>query len=121
VFGGSDLPITAVTIALPTNGSAGVGSVQASTIKKVTFSGNDSIIVPNGALVISDPIDFKVKAQTNIAVTMYLKTGQTTNSITGHPGSRTTSWYAPGNQVNAANLTKADSSAHWYVLSLYQH
>lgn len=115
VFGTTDLPITAVSVALPINGSAGVSAIQPHTLKKVTFSGNESIIVPNGALVLSDPIDISVQAQSMISVTMYLKNGQTTNFITGHPGSRTTSWYGRGNQVNAANFTSADSSAHWYV------
>ena len=112
VFGGSDLPITAATISLPTNGAAGVGSIQNGTTQTLTFSGSTSIVVPNGALVVSDPLNFAVKPQSMITVTTYFASGQQGNAITGHPGSRTTSWMATGNQVNAANVTGA-STAHW--------
>ena len=121
VFGGSNLPITAVTVALPANNTAGIYQVQPKTIQKVTFSGKDSISIPNGALAVSDPINFPIKAQQVITVTVYLATGQTTNSITSHPGSRTTSWWQFGNAVNTASIAVTDAStqsaAHWYFIS----
>ena len=119
-FGVSPLPITAATVALPVggaNGSTGVSSVDISSIKTVTFSGNESIIIPNAALAVSDPIEFAIKPQSELAVSLYLEGGQSTNFITSHPGSRTTSWYTMGNEVRAGNLTITDpsvqSSAHW--------
>jgi hypothetical protein len=51
-----------------------------------------------------------------ISLSLYLKNGQSGTSITGHPGSRTTSWMAPGNQINAMNVTGA-STKHWYFAS----
>jgi lysophospholipase L1-like esterase len=121
VFGGSNLPITAVTIALPANNTAGIHQIQAKTLQKITFSGKDSISIPNGALAVSDPLSFPIRAQQVVTVTAYLKTGQTTNSITSHPGSRTTSWWQFGNAVDAAQLDVTDaatqSAAHWYFLS----
>ncbi|KAF1927467.1 SGNH hydrolase [Didymella exigua CBS 183.55] len=121
VFGGSNLPITAVTVALPINQTAGIHQIQANTLQQVTFSGMSSISIPNGALAVSDPINFPIKAQQVITVTAYLAAGQTTNSITSHPGSRTTSWWQFGNAVDAAQLTITDattqSAAHWYFLS----
>ena len=63
VFGGSNLPITAVTVALPANNTSGIHQIQASTLQKVTFSGKDSISIPNGALAVSDPLNFPIKAQ----------------------------------------------------------
>lgn len=121
VFGGSNLPITAVTVALPANNTAGIHQIQTQTVQKVTFSGKDSISIPNGALSISDPLNFAIKAQQVITVTAYLAAGQKTNSITSHPGSRTTSWWQFGNAVDAAELAITDAStqsaAHWYFLS----
>jgi len=118
-FGVNDLPIDAVTVALPYNGSAGVRAIVPRTLKTVTFGGNSSFIVPNGALVVCDPIDFDVKPQSMLTVTMYLASGQQGMSITSHPGSRTTSWFAEGNQVSETNLTGSDveSAAHWYFVS----
>jgi lysophospholipase L1-like esterase len=121
VFGGSNLPITAVTVALPLNQTAGIHVIQPSTLQTVTFSGRNSISIPPGALAVSDPLPFPITAQQIITVTTYLATGQSTNSITSHPGSRTTSWWQRGNAINASSLTITDattqSAAHWYFLS----
>lgn len=121
VFGGSNLPVTAVTVALPANNTAGTHHIQTNTVQKVTFSGKDSISIPNGAVAVSDPINFPIKAQQIVTVTAYLASGQKTNSITSHPGSRTTSWWQFGNAVSAAQLDIADpatqSAAHWYFIS----
>ena len=70
-----------------------------------------------GALMVSDPLDFPVAAATNLTVTVYLARGQASNSITSHPGSRTTSHLLAGNHVDAADLPGATSTDHWYFLS----
>lgn len=115
-FGIYDLPVTAVTVALPGNGSAGANTIQTHTLKNVTFSGSSNYTIPQGALVVSDPIDMAVAPQSVLTVTMYLEQGQESNLITSHPGSRTTSWWTNGNQVSAASLTGSTltSAAHWY-------
>jgi len=118
-FGLNDLPITAVTVALPVNGTAGVSEIVTSTLRQVTFSGNESVTIPNAGLAVSDPIvGFKVAPQSNIAVSIYLATGQASNYITSHPGSRVTSWYTFGNQVSAQNITGPDTASerHWFFL-----
>ena len=71
----------------------------------MTFSGGHAnFTIPNGALAVSDPIDFPVKALSVLTVSIYLAEGQTTNSITSHPGSRTTSYFSFGNQVEKDDL-----------------
>jgi lysophospholipase L1-like esterase len=121
VFGGSNLPITAITVALPANNTAGIHQIQANTVKKITFSGKDGIIIPNGALAVSDPINFPIKAEQIVTVSVYLASGQTTNSITSHPGSRTVSWWQFGNAVSSPALdisnSTTQSAAHWYFVS----
>ncbi|KAK3898988.1 SGNH hydrolase-type esterase domain-containing protein [Staphylotrichum tortipilum] len=117
-FGGSDLPITAASIALPTGGKAGVTGIDMATLKALTFNnGSASITIPRGQVAYTDPIDFKVAAQANIAVTLYSQAGQSGTSITGHPGSRTTSHMQSGNQVKSASLTGGANTKHWYFLS----
>ncbi len=37
--------------------------------------------------------------------------------MTGHPGSRTTSYELAGGSVNAANMTTAQTADHWYIIS----
>ncbi|KAG8968596.1 hypothetical protein FRB90_010806, partial [Tulasnella sp. 427] len=118
-FGTTDLPITAATVALTYNNTAGSPAIIPETLQTLTFSGNSSITVPNGALAVSDPLNFAIKPQQMITVSLYLASGQTTNNITSHPGSRTTSYFSFGNYVQAANMTDAStaSAAHWYLLS----
>lgn len=82
--------------------------------------------MPNGALVVSDPIRLPVRAQTSLTVTVYLASGQAGHAITGHPGSRTTSWLAPGNLVSAADLNTTATAGsvqpidRWFLLSAVQ-
>ncbi|KAI9158830.1 hypothetical protein HJFPF1_06829 [Paramyrothecium foliicola] len=116
-FGGSDLPITAVTLALPSNQTAGIRSIQADTVKKLTFSGSESFIVPSGASVFSDTVHFPVSAQSLVSISIYLEKGQTSNSITSHPGSRTTSYFLAGNHVADTDLNGAASADHWYFIN----
>jgi len=111
-FGGSDLTITAASVGLPTGGKAGVSGIETSPLSGLTFNGADSVTIPKGKVAYTDPIDFSVKPMSMITVTMYLAKGQSGNSITGHPGSRTTSWYQSGNHVNATTMS-GSSSQHW--------
>ncbi|KAL2107549.1 hypothetical protein VUR80DRAFT_5054 [Thermomyces stellatus] len=117
VFGGSDLPITAATLALPPTNEAGGSAIQPSTLTPLTFSGSEGFIVPAGASVLSDPVRFSVDSGTIVTVSLYLESGQTTNEITSHPGSRTTSYFTHGNRVEAEGLEDAASAEHWYFIS----
>ncbi|KAI1329457.1 SGNH hydrolase-type esterase domain-containing protein [Xylariaceae sp. FL0255] len=115
-FGGTPLPITAASLALPTGGAAGSGSIDLTTLKPLTFSGSSSVTIPVGQVVYTDPIDFSIKPQSMITVTLFSQAGQSGTNITGHPGSRTTSWMQTGNQVNAFNVTN-NNTLHWYFLT----
>ncbi|KAI3392808.1 hypothetical protein diail_5157 [Diaporthe ilicicola] len=120
-FGGSDLPISAATIAVPLNGSAGTSAIKPESLRPLTFSGGlPSFTIPNGARVVSDPIDYPVTSQQILTISLYLSAGQTTNSITGHPGSRTTSFFARGNQTGAPDVSAdklTESAALWYFIT----
>ncbi|KAF2270913.1 SGNH hydrolase [Lojkania enalia] len=115
-FGGSDLPISAASVGLPVNGAAGVSSIQASPLAQITVGGKASFTVPRGQVVVSDEIAFEVKPQSMITVSLYSQMGQSGSSITGHPGSRTTSWFTQGNKVNATSFS-GTASVHWYFVS----
>lgn len=118
-FGGADLPITAASVALPSGTKIGVNSIDTSTLAGLTFSGKPGITIPRGQVAYSDPIDYAVQAGSTLTVNMYLQTGMGSNKITGHPGSRTTSWFQSGNHVNASTVTGA-STKHWYYVSVVE-
>ncbi|MTE18891.1 SGNH/GDSL hydrolase family protein [Streptomyces sp. TRM43335] len=116
-FGGTALPITAASVALPADGKAGVAAIRPGTSRALTFSGRSSTVVPVGAQVVSDPLDMRVRPGANLTVTLYLAEGQASNEITSHPGSRTTSHLLRGNHLNAGDLPGATPTDHWYFLS----
>jgi lysophospholipase L1-like esterase len=116
-FGGAPLPLSRVSVALPLDGRAGVSAIEPGTSRPVTFDGRAATTVPMGALVVSDPLDFRLPPGSNLTVTMYLATGQRSTAITSHPGSRTASHMLRGNHVDATDLKGAASVEHWYFLS----
>ncbi|WP_235978106.1 MULTISPECIES: SGNH/GDSL hydrolase family protein [Streptomyces] len=116
-FGGADLPLTAVSVALPEDGKAGVSAVEEETVQTVTFQGRNSVNVPMGAQAVSDPLDFELEPGSELAVTAYLAEGQASTDITSHPGSRTSSYLLAGNHTEAADLPGATRTDHWYFLS----
>ncbi|MFJ6673816.1 SGNH/GDSL hydrolase family protein [Actinosynnema sp. NPDC091369] len=116
-FGGAVLPITAVTAAHPVGGRAGVAAVEPGSVRPVTFHGRASVVVPVGAQVVSDPLDFPVGPEANVTVTVHLADGQASDLVTSHPGSRTTSHILAGDHVAADDLPGATTADHWYFLS----
>ncbi|KAJ9120036.1 hypothetical protein QFC22_002933 [Naganishia vaughanmartiniae] len=117
VFGLNNLDITAVSVARPGNGSVGTTSVDSSTLTAVTFSGNSSFSVPNGAQVVSDPINWPLSDDDTLSITTYLAKGQSGFSITSHPGSRTSTYLLAGNHVNDQDFTGGVRADHWYFIS----
>ena len=116
-FGGTALPVTAVTVALPAGGQAGVSAIRPGTSRPVTFNGRASVVVPVGAQMVSDPVAFDLAPRSILTVTMYLADGQASTNITSHPGSRTTSHLLRGNHVAAEDLPGSTPTDHWYFLS----
>ncbi|WP_221351738.1 SGNH/GDSL hydrolase family protein [Streptomyces beigongshangae] len=116
-FGDTPLPLTAVTVALPLGGRAGVAAVEPGSLRSVTFAGRASATVPVGAQVVSDPVDFRLRPGSNLTVTAYLAEGQPSGALTSHPGSRTTSYLQKADHTRDADLPRATPVDHWYLLS----
>jgi hypothetical protein len=116
-FGGATLPITSVSVALPLDGQAGVGAIRPGSSRPVTFGGRSSVVVPVGAPMVSDPLDFALAPGADLTVTACLAEGQASTGITSRPGSRTTSYLLSGNHVGDEDLPGASRTDHWYFLS----
>ena len=109
-FGDGPVTINAVHIALSTSGS----SITMSTDKAITFGGSAGVTIAQNQAVSSDPFDFALPALTKVAITIAF--GSTPSGITGHPGSRTTSYLVAGNMVGAASFSGAATAEHWYYI-----
>jgi lysophospholipase L1-like esterase len=116
-FGTNSVSINSAHIALAAGkGSAGIGEINPATDKALTFGGESGVVVPSGEAVLSDPIAFDLPPLADVAVSMYFEKISTTN-LTGHPGSRTTSFIVASNSVSDAGLPLAKKTAHWYVIA----
>ncbi|HEY0533213.1 MAG TPA: SGNH/GDSL hydrolase family protein [Actinoplanes sp.] len=116
-FGGSALPITAASLALPVAGQAGSSAIRPGSSRPLTFGGHPSTVVPVGAQVVSDPVDLPVAPMSNLTVSCYLAAGQATLNLTSHPGSRTTTHLVNGDHHLDADLPGSVGADHWYLLS----
>jgi len=110
-YGNEDLEINAVTIAI----SKGNGVIDKNTLKKVKFNGRKKVIIQAGKNIISDPINFSVNPRTDIAITIFF--GHVPSQLTGHPGSRTTSYILKGNNVSNTTFYQSIKTDHWYIIN----
>jgi len=113
-FSTGSTQIKAVELAIAkTAGSS--SEIDESTTVSLTFNGNASVTMPAKGNAVSDPVDFPIGPRENVAITIHYGSASST-SVSGHPGSRTTSYLKSGNTTNFSNATKTD---HWYnILAL---
>jgi lysophospholipase L1-like esterase len=107
-YGNAPVTMRSVHLARSTGGHA----IEASSDTALSFSGSASVVIAQGQTVTSDELDFAVSPQTKVALTVAF--GGVPSDVTGHPGSRTTSYIATGNVVSSASLSSPVSTAHWY-------
>jgi lysophospholipase L1-like esterase len=113
LFGGAPLVIDAATIARVADPAG--ATLAPGTVRILTFSGAPDVTIPAGAEFLSDPVDLDVPPLTTLAVSLHFP--QPPARQTGHPGSRATTWVAPGNQAAALALQSAKGVGHWYQLA----
>lgn len=112
-FGTEPLVVDSVHIAYSADPAS--SQIVADSDHAVLFDGKASVTVPAGASYWSDPVALVVKPLTSLAVTMHLP--QAPAQQTGHPGSRTTSYFLPGRHMDDAVLSDAKTVDHWYQLA----
>ncbi|HEX3421236.1 MAG TPA: SGNH/GDSL hydrolase family protein [Candidatus Udaeobacter sp.] len=76
-FGSSPLIIGAATVATPKDAS----SIKEESIQDVTFGGRNSIEIPAGAPVLSDPINFPLTLGAEISISIYFPKRLTTPTL----------------------------------------
>jgi lysophospholipase L1-like esterase len=110
-FGLDPLTIGAAQIAL----SSAASAITPASATPITFGGAASIIIPPGALVVSDPVAFKVAPASNLAVSLFLP-DQPVNQLTLHPFADQTNYLVPGNVISAASLDTPTPFFTWDFL-----
>lgn len=106
--------IKAVELAYATTAGSSSEIDETSTVS-LTFNGQAGVTMPAKGKAVSDPVDFHLEGRQNVAITIHYGSASST-SVSGHPGSRTTSYLKSGNTTNFSGATKTD---HWYnILAL---
>ena len=106
----SQQPTEIRAIELAVAKTAGSSSdIDETTTVSLTFSGSPSVTIPAGGQVVSDAVNFKIGARENVAITIHY--GEASPTVSGHPGSRTTSYLATGNTTDFSAAVRTD---HWY-------
>ncbi len=110
-FSTSPVTLNAVHIAVSTDSSA----IDPDTERALRFNGVSEVAIAPGAAITSDPFRFTLAPRSNVAITIHF--GDTSPDVTGHPGSRTTSYLLPGNEVSAVDFSAAVRTDHWYIIN----
>jgi lysophospholipase L1-like esterase len=111
-FGAEAIAFQRVRVALQDTG----GSIRAGTDRPVTFGGETSVTLAQGAQALSDPIELAVPAQSNLAVSLYLADFA---QATGHHNAGQTSFVSTAGD-HTAELTGAaftPSLSDWFWLA----
>jgi len=111
-FNTTSLRVGEVRVALQSQ-QAGI---DPATDRPVRFSGNASVTIPPGAVVLSDPVELTLPPLRNLAVSLYLPGA--TGPVTEHSlGMQTNYASTPGNYTAAGVLPVAATRTSWSVLA----
>jgi lysophospholipase L1-like esterase len=116
VHGTEQLAIGAAHVALRARDAA----IVAASGRPLTFAGRPSMIVPPGAVVVSDPVALSVPPLGDLAIDAYLPgmTPAGSSPLTLHSTALQTNYVSQaGNHAGAATLPVATTTQSWFFLS----
>jgi len=114
--GNGPVTIKAAHVALCKSAVTADSTIDASTDKALAFAGLATVTIAQGQEVWSDAIALNVPALANVTITTAF--GAVPSTMTGHSGSRTTSYVkAASTDVSAADMASAQPTDHWYYIS----
>lgn len=117
-YGQEPVTINAAHAALAANAdsSATGGDIDTATDTNLRFGGAPGTVIPPGEEIFTDPVKFSLPALSVVAVSVHY--GDIAHSpVTGHRGSRTTSFVEDGNAVSAPDLALAGKRDAWWTLT----
>jgi lysophospholipase L1-like esterase len=114
--GSGPVTINSVHLAICRATPAVDSSIDTTTDKALAFAGLAAVTIAQGKEVWSDPIDFTIASLGNVSITTAF--GSAPSGLTGHAGSRTTSYQQTGSSnVSAASMAGAGTVDSWYYIS----
>jgi lysophospholipase L1-like esterase len=111
-FGRAAVTLGAAHVALAGKGAA----ILPGTDRALTFNGQKSFTIPQGAMVLSDSVHLDVPPLGSLAVSVFLPTA--TGPATWHAlGKQTTFISAPGDFTSSADIPAVKTAESWFWLS----
>jgi lysophospholipase L1-like esterase len=110
-FGTTPLLIGSAYVALSNGGSA----LRPGSDHPITFNHKQSVSIPTGSYVLSDPIPMPVAAFSDVAVSIYLPR-QTIAAPTCHQYGLSTNYVVSGDKTTESELTSARTQTAWCFL-----
>lgn len=110
-FGTDSLTVSAAYIAPRMKGS----DIDTANTRALTFGGKTSIVIPPGALAVSDPAPLKLAPLSDVAVS-FVVPAQAIKQVSAHGFADTTSYSAVGSVSGAATLADATEITNWPFL-----
>jgi lysophospholipase L1-like esterase len=111
-FGAKPVLIGTASIAIP----AGTSDIASASLRPITFGGSKSVIIPPGAPVVSDAVEFNVAPLSDVAVSLYLPAA--TDLGTVHATGLQTAFVSTGGDFTASSAFPiADRFANRFFLT----
>ncbi|MCC2959239.1 SGNH/GDSL hydrolase family protein [Massilia sp. IC2-278] len=111
-MGSTPLRIGAASIGVRSSSSA----VLQSTLRTLSFGGQEAITIPAGAPALSDPVELAVPAQADLAISLYLP--GTVQATTIHDMALTSSYLSPaGDYTSSVSMPVSRSITSWPFLT----
>jgi lysophospholipase L1-like esterase len=111
-FGTTATTIGAAHVALVSKGA----EIVPQSDRVLTFSGSSSIAIPPGAPALSDPVDLKVPAFAELAISLYLP--EKTSALSTHFWAQHETYISgPGNFTGQTDITNPSMRTSWYWLA----
>lgn len=111
-FGEQPLTFGKVTVADTAEGAA----VDADTVEQLTFNQSESVTIPAGESVVSDPVPFDVTDGENLTISIYI--AGNSGPATWHNTANQQSYFADGDAaLNTDGNGYENSSNSWFYLS----
>ena len=111
-YGTTALKIGAIHVALHKGGAA----IVSGSDRAVTFSGASNVVVPPGALVVSDPVSLVVSPSSDLSVSLFVPDPTSATTVHAIAG-QTTYLSAPGDFSGAEELEHPTMTTSWYFVA----
>ena len=110
-YGTSGLVIGSAHVAISTGGA----TISSTTDRVLTFNGSPTIIIPAGALVVSDPVTLNVPALGDLAVSLFLPANVA--ATTQHPVGLQTTYVSASGDFTGAAIEPTTTTQSYYFLT----